>query len=163
MARWVWSAIAVLALLTAASANSPEPSAETLAALAKTCTADGAFGYRFGQKDAVLLGWAGIPPFAVETLSNGRDGLFEIVAAAAFARAPMSGEDRIALAGWVFKKLDTAIAARNFLRRQERRDGVAYIAAGFVLDLSRDGTTVRVSCTDIERKQRARQGAREDH
>ena len=153
MARWCF-AIAFLALTAAASANSPEPSPQTFAAVIQTCTAGGAFGYRFGEQ-GVRARETGLPPFVIETLSDGRDGLYEITAAASFAKAPMSGEDRIALANWVFGKLDRGIAARNFVRRQPRRDGVAYIADAFVLDLSHDGTTVRVACTDIARKKRA--------
>jgi len=159
MAGWGWRALAIMALTVmilegAANANSPEPSAQTFAAVVQTCTANGAFGYRFGERGATPR-QTGQPPFVIETLSENRDGLFEIIAAASFAKAPMSGEDRIALANWVFQKLDSGIAARKFVRRQERRDGVSYIADAFVLDLSHDGTTVQVACTDIARKKRA--------
>lgn len=152
--RRIFIALSLLAITAAAQANSPEPSRQTLAALANTCTADGAFGYRFGDHRASVRD-TGLPPFVIATLSDGQGGLYEIVAAASFAKAPMSGEDRIALAKWVFGQLDSGIAARKFARRQDRRDGVAYIADAFVLDLSRDGTTIRISCTDIARKQQA--------
>ena len=138
-----------------AAANSPEPPRETFAAVVKTCTADGGFGYRFGDKHATTRG-TGLPPFAIETLSESRDGLFEIVAHASFAHAPMSQEDRIALTDWVTRKLDADItAARQFPRREPRRDGVQFVAANVVLDISRDGTEVRLTCTDIARKRAA--------
>ena len=149
--------LAILALTVAAYANSPEPSRETFAAVVKTCTADGGFGYRFGDQHAVPRDTS-LPPFAIETLSQGREGLFEIVARASFAKAPMSGEDRIALARWVFATLDTDIAAaRQFARREPRRDGVQFVAASFVFDISRDGTEVRLTCTDIARKRAAKE------
>ncbi len=158
-----FGAIALLAVAAATSpiawANSPEPSPETIAAITNTCTADGAFGYRFGERKAIAHD-TGLAPFAIETLSASRDGLFEIVAAASFAKAPMSGEDRVALAGWVFGKLDAGAAMRKFSRREPRRDGVRYIASAFVFNLSRDGTTVHVTCTDIARKTRAREEMR---
>ena len=145
-----------------AAANSPEPSREAFAAVVQTCTADGGFGYRFGDKLAVPHD-TGLAPFAIETLSESRDGLFEIVARASFAHAPMSGEDRIALAGWVTRKLDTDIAAaRQFPRREPRHDGVQFVAASVVFDISRDGTEVRLTCTDIARKRAAREEVRED-
>lgn len=155
-----WLALALVALTAAASANSPEPSRETIAAVANTCTADGAFGFRFGQKNVSVAGWAGIAPFGVDNWSEGRDGLYEITAAASFARAPMSEEDRGFLAGWVFKQLVDAITARKFARRQDRLQGVAFIADRFVFDIARDGTTVRLTCTDIARKKAAREDAR---
>ena len=90
--------------------------------------------------------------------------VFEIEAAASFARALMSNEDRIALARWVFNAIDAEIAAqRRFAERQPRRDGVSYISGnGFVLDLARDGTDVFLTCTDAELKKRARIDIRED-
>ena len=147
-----------LALATLpAAANSPEPSRETFAAVVKTCTADGGFGYRFGDGHATARD-TGLAPFVIESLSQGREGLFEIVARASFAKAPMSGEDRIALARWVFATLDTDIAAaRQFPRREPRRDGVQFIAASVVFDINRDGTEVRLTCTDIARKRAARE------
>jgi len=156
----VLSATLVLTMLPA-SASSPEPSREAFAALAKTCTAAGAFGYDFGHRVVVLPGSAGIPPFFVEDISQGRDGLFEIVAHASFAKAPMSGEDRIALTEWVSRKLDTDITAtRQFARREPRRDGVQFIAAAVVFDISRDGTELRLTCTDIARKRAAKEEMR---
>jgi hypothetical protein len=146
--------VAILALTASAYANSPEPSPATFAAVIQTCTADGAFGYRFGEH-GVSAHATGLPPFVIATLSQNREGLFEIIAAASFAKAPMSGEDRIALTNWVFEKLDSGVAARKFVHRQKRRDGIAYIASAFVLDLSHDGTTVRIACTDIARKKPA--------
>lgn len=146
--------------IAAASANSPEPSQQTLHFVATGCTAAGAFGYRFGEHHT-RPHETGAAPFVIETLSESRDGLFEIVAAASFAQAPMSGEDRIHLAAWVLRRLDGEItAAHRFARRQERRDGIAYIDAGFVLDLSQDGPILRFSCTDAARKRAAREELR---
>jgi hypothetical protein len=147
-------AIAFVALAAAATANSPEPSPKTLAAVAATCTADGAFGFRFGQKNVSVAGWAGIPPFGVDNWSEGYDGLYEITAAASFAKAPMSEEDRGFLADWVFKKLAAAIAARKLLHRKDRFQGVAFVFDRVVFDISRTGTTVRLTCTDTLRKTR---------
>lgn len=146
---------------TAASASSPEPSPSAFAALARTCTADGAFGLHFGQKNVALAGWAGIAPFAVDAWSEGRDGLYQITAAASFAKAPMSQEDRVALAAWVLRKLDSDIAATHrFSRRDPRRDGVRFSTATLALDLSQSGTTVRMTCTDLARKNAAREELR---
>lgn len=155
-----WLALALAAVTASATANSPEPSRQEITAVANTCTADGAFGIRFGQKNVIVLGWFGIAPFAVDDWSEGRDGLYEITAAASFARAPMSEEDRGFLAALVFKQLTNAVATRKFVRRQDRRQGVAFIFDRFVFDIARDGTTVRVTCTDVARKEAAREEAR---
>jgi hypothetical protein len=153
---------ALLVTMIPAHANSPEPSREVFAAVEKTCTAAGAFGYRFGASHATARD-TGLPPFIIETLSESRNGLFEIVATASFAKAPMSGEDRIALAGWVSQKLDTDIAAaRQFLHREPRRDGVQFIAAGFTLAISQDGTAVRLTCTDLARRRAVNQEGRKN-
>jgi hypothetical protein len=141
----------------AANANSPEPSPEMLASVAADCTATGAFGYRFGEhyadKRQLIL-----PPFAIETVTSDRqDGLFKIAAAASFAHAPMSGEDRLALTGWVLNRLDAAITnGHRFSRRQPMRDGVHFFAANIRFAITRDGTTLRLTCTDTSRQSRAR-------
>lgn len=134
------AAIALVMLASAAHANSPEPSRATLAAVAATCTEKGAFGAHFGESDHQP---GGIAPFVIEPSSNAN----AITAAASFARAPMSAEDRDFLAAWVFRKLASAIAARKFAHRQDRRDGITFTAETYTLDLSRDGTTVRLTCT----------------
>jgi len=151
----------VLATLPAA-ASSPEPSREVMSLLVKSCSTDGPFFYRFGEHDAYKREPV-LQPFAIETfLSDRHDGLFGVVAAASFAHAPMSQEDRVFLANWVFRTLDADIAAgHRFQRRETRRDGVSYFAANIVFDLSRDGTTVRLACTDTVRKQQAHDEMRE--
>jgi hypothetical protein len=155
-----WIIVVTLLAIGAASAESPEPSREAVAAAARSCTADGAFGHRFGEKTSARGTDTGIAPFRIESLSRRGDGLFEIVAVAWFGKAPMSGEDRIALANWVFGALDAEAAKRGFARRDERRDGVTYhssadVATGYTLDLSHDGVNVRIDCTDVALKRRA--------
>ena len=141
----VWAA-AFIVLAGAAEANSPEPSRETLAAIASTCTAQGAFGHHFGVP--IREQGEGIPPFIVEAPS--RQGAHkewvEITASASYARAPMSQEDREYLAKWVYEQLAARIAARRLAHRHDRSDGTTFVDPLFVLDLSRDGTTVRLSC-----------------
>jgi len=140
--------------------NSPEPDRTAIAAATQTCTAEGAFGYRFGEKDARPHDTA-IAPFEIEGLATQRDGLFEIAAAAWFGKAPMSQEDRYALAAWVYHALETQITARRpFAKRTSRKDGVTYFsdtdpARGYTLDLSHDGLRVRLACTDSALKKRA--------
>ena len=143
-----------------AYANSPEPDRTAIAESTQTCTAEGAFGYRFGEKDARPRDSA-IAPFEIEGLGAQRDGLFEIAAAAWFGKAPMSEEDRNALSAWVYHALETQITARrHFVKRATRKDGVTYFsdadpARGFALDLSHDGLRVRLACTDLALKKRA--------
>jgi len=162
MLRIVGSAAAVLLLLPA-RAESPEPDPVAIVRAAQSCTAEGAFAHRFGEKLAKPATETGAPPFTIEALSGtGRgDVVFEITAVASFAKARMSGEDRIAMASWFFRALNGEIAAeKRFVRRDMRRDGVAYhsnadVRTGFVLDLSHDGTEVRLDCTDVALKRRA--------
>lgn len=141
-----WGAIAVLILTSAAYANSPEPTRQTLAAVAASCSAEGAFGHRFGDTIAEL--GAGIAPFAIDAPArHGPNGDWvEVSASASFAHAPMSQEDRVFLAKWVYEQLVARVAARKFLHRHSRSDGTTFVDPLFVLDLSRDGTTVRLRC-----------------
>jgi hypothetical protein len=141
-----WRVLVLAALTASAGANSPEPSRQTIAAVANTCTAEGAFGHRFGEP--ITERGAGIAPFAIERPSqHGPDGDWvEITATASFAHAPMSQEDRVFLAKWVYEQLVARVAARKFPHRHNRSDGTSFIDPLFVLDLSRDETTVRLSC-----------------
>lgn len=148
---------AVVTVFAAAGASSPEPSQRVITLLATSCTAGGPFLYRFGEhstgeSESVLQ------PFAIESfVSDRHEGLFAITAAASFAKAPMSGEDRIALARWVLNRLDSEIVAtRRFVRRQTRPGGVAFSTANILFELTQTGTTVRLTCTDTGRKKRAR-------
>ena len=157
--------VLALAIAPAALAESPEPDHAAIVRAVRSCTAEGAFGHRFGEKNGKSVPDGGAAPFAVETLSGTarEDAVFEITAAASFARAKMSGEDRVALADWVLRALDAEAAAEHrFTGRTARRDGVLYVSgADFTLDLSRDGTDVRLTCTSIALKQRAREQMRE--
>ena len=57
--------------------------------------------------------------------------------------------------------LDTAVAGEHrFASRDARRDGVTYhssadVRTGYTLDLSHDGTSVWIDCTDVALKRRA--------
>lgn len=153
--------VLLLAALTGpVLANSPEPDRGALEAAAHTCTAQGAFGYRFGEHDTRPRD-TGITPFEIETLGRQSDGLFEIAAVAWFGKAPMSGEDRMALASWVYHLIDTKIAAsHHFAKRAAKKDGALYFSdsdpeQGYALDLSHDGVRVRLACIDLERRKNA--------
>lgn len=149
-----------------AHAESSEPDHSTIVRVAQKCTAQGAFGHRFGEKSVEVAPPADVPPFFLENLSSTRrdDAVFEITAAASFAHALMSNEDRIAMATWVFRALDKEVSAEHrFAKRIERRDGVLYASGdGFTFDLSHDGTKVRLTCTSIALKQRAQEEMRYD-
>lgn len=132
-------------------ASSPEPTRAQIDALAATCTAEGAFGLRFGSAPGTPS--TPLPPFAVDQVSS-RSGIFRITAKASFAKAPMSGEDRTHLAAWVLRALDKAAVKRGFAKRTPRADGVTFFTSreahsGVALDLSRAGTTVWLVCTDL--------------
>jgi hypothetical protein len=152
--------LAAVASVCGAQGNSPEPDRAAIAEAVQTCTAEGAFGYRFGEKDARPHDSA-VAPFEIEGLAAQRDGLFEIAAAAWFGKAPMSEEDRYALSAWVYHALETQInARRHFAKRALHKDGVTYFSdadpsKGFALDLSHDGLRVRLACTDNALKKRA--------
>lgn len=158
--RRAWALLLPLALGFPAWADSPEPDRSDIAAAAETCTADGAFGYHFRDKAAVPHDIA-MAPFAIEKLGRQREGLFEITAVAWFGKAPMSGEDRNALAIWVYHALDTQIVAQHrFAKRALHKDGVTYFSTpdpkrGFALDLSHEATRVRLVCTDLALKKKA--------
>ncbi len=158
--RVLWALLAATAAICSAYGNSPEPDRTAIGEAVQTCTAQGAFGYRFGEQDARPRE-SGVAPFEIEGLSAERDGLFEIAAAAWFGKAPVPEDDRTALAAWVYHALEAQITARRpFARRAGRKDGVTYfsdadLAKGFALDLSHDGLRVRLACSDLARKQRA--------
>jgi hypothetical protein len=174
MQRTVICAVAAIMMLPAL-AESPEPDRPAIVRAAQSCTAEGAFGHRFGEKNAGPKSGTGVPPFAIETLSSTarEDAVFEITAVASFAKALMSGEDRIALANWFFRALDTEAAAeRRFPKRDVRQDGVTFhsnadVTTGYTLDISHDGTSVWIACTDVALKRRAwsemRERRDEDH
>jgi hypothetical protein len=136
-----------------AFANSPEPSDKDIARAAQACTSDGAFGVRFGQiNDAGKR--ADIPPFTVDQVSSRGNGVFRVIARADFSKAPMSGEDRRALAGAVLRALDAEAAKRDFARRQARDGGVTFFSStvpnqGYALDLEHEGTTLWMVCTEL--------------
>jgi hypothetical protein len=134
-----------------AFADAPEPSRQAIAKAAQTCTAEGAFGLRFGGTSSDA--GQDIPPFAVDQVSS-RAGIFRITAHAWFGKAPMSAEDRRALAGWVVRALDSEAGKRGFARREQRADGVTYTSAsaphaGYALDISHEGVDVWIVCTDF--------------
>jgi len=166
----IGAAVAVVIAVSPVLAESPEPDRAQVVRAAQACTAEGAFGHRFGEKNARPGSDSGVPPFAVETIDTTRhDGLvFEVTAAASFAKARMSGEDRIALAALFFRTLDAEVATEHrFAARDARRDGVTYRSSadattGYTLDLSHDGTSVRIDCTDVALKRRAWTEMRED-
>lgn len=143
----------VLAFLAPAFANSPEPSQEDIARAAQTCTADGAFGIRFGEPNEAGKR-TDIPPFAIDQVSSRGSGVFRVIARADFGRAPMSAEDRRALAGWVLRALDSQAAKRSFVRHESRHNGVTFYSSaephkGYALDLEHDGVNVWMVCTDL--------------
>jgi len=158
--RHAFALLFLLALGFPALANSPEPDREDIQAAAQTCSEDGAFGYHFRDKAAAPRDTA-IAPFAIEKLGQQREGLFEITAVAWFGKAPMSGEDRNALAIWVYHAIDAQIVAQHrFAKRAQHKDGVTYFSTpdpkrGFALDLSHEGTRVRLICTDLGLKKKA--------
>ncbi len=158
--KYIASWAAAAAIVCAAYGNPSEPDRAAIAQAVQTCTQEGAFGYRFGEKDARPRD-SGIAPFAIEGLGTQREGLFEIAAAAWFGTAAVPDEERSALAAWVYHALDAQIAARRrFAKRATRKDGVTYFsdadpARGFALGLSHEGQRVRLACTDLARQQRA--------
>jgi hypothetical protein len=163
------TAVATALAVPPAFAAPAEPGRADIARAAEACTVQGAFGLKFGEtfrNASTRQAGAEWTPFQTLTVSTAprTEQVFEIEATASFARALMSNEDRIALARWVFKAIDTEITTkRGFATRQPRQNGVAYTSAsGFVLDLSRDGTEIFLTCTDAALKQRARMPIRED-
>ncbi len=154
---WIFPAI-LCAIPT--FANSPEPSDKDITRAAQTCTADGAFGVRFGDKVSENEKSAGIAPFGPVTVRAHEDGIYEIWASASFAKAPMSQEDRFALTGWFLRKLDSEITAtRKFTHREPLSDGVVFLfqsagSEGFLLNIHQIGTSVFLTCSDIARKTR---------
>ena len=140
--------VLLLALTAPVFAGAPnEPSPAQNRHIAEACTAQDAFGLRYGQTIAgsAQAGpeWA---PFQELSVRPGEAA--QVEATASFGKALMSNEDRIALAAWVFRALDGEIQSRHsFARRDLRPDGVTYHSvAGFTLDLSHAGVTVRIAC-----------------
>lgn len=146
------SLLSLLVLLCAAPAlaGSLEPSREDIARAAQTCTTDGAFGVRFGARMSAKNAETDVAPFRVLTMVAGDDrGIFQIVGSASFAKAQMSQEDRVAVAGWFYRALDQKIAStRKFTKREAKDDLTLYtFAEGFLLEVVHLDTEVRLICT----------------
>jgi len=140
--------VAMAFFLLPALAGSLEPSRQDIAHAAETCTADGAFGIRFGDKPEPLETATGISPFRLKSLRATRQGGVSAIAAeASFAKAQMSQEDRVAVASWVLHAIDAEIrSTRRFARRDAGDGRIRYLFDNYALVLSRDGTEVLLAC-----------------
>ena len=139
--------------LTAPAFAAPsEPSPAQIRHLAQSCTVKDAFGLQFGQKLSASTLPVGAEWAPVQQLSARLDDsrLIAVEATASFEKALMSNEDRIALARWVFRALDTEIqSGRHFAHREMRPDNVTYDAPGVRLALSQEGVVVHLTCAQL--------------
>jgi len=160
MAWRLWNAIAGTVFAAAASmtahANSPEPSRETFAAVVKTCTTGGGFGYR----SATSLQCARHRPANHSSSKRCRratTGCSKSSPSPPSPRRRCRGKTALLWrAGWCANSMPTSLPLANFARREPRHDGVQFVAASVVFDISRDGTEVHLTCTDIARKRAAK-------